>query len=198
MWLGVDTGMVVEAGSGSVSPRVPEVGGGCYLSVDAIFGAGLGRPVEGVAAATLEAVRERRIPVVAVDVPSGVHGDTGAVLGTAAQAELTVTFFRRKPGHVLFPGRALCGRVEVVDIGIPAAVLDDIGPTLWANRPELWAAAYPWPTYAAHKYTRGHAVVAGGAQRTGAARRSEEHTSELQSLMRTSYAVFCLKKQRKP
>src|SRR3546814_16883882 len=117
MWLGVDTGMVVEAGSGSVSPRVPDVVAGCDLIVDAIFGAGLGRPVEGVAAATLEAVRERRIPVVAVDVPSGVHGDTGAVLGTALQAELTVTFFRRQPGHVPFTGRALCGRVAGVDPG---------------------------------------------------------------------------------
>src|SRR3546814_375531 len=140
--LGGDARSAADAWSGSVSPMVPDVVAGCDLIVDAIFGAGLGRPVEGVAAATLEAVRERRIPVVAVDVPSGVHGDTGAVLGTALQAELTVTFFRRKPGHVLFPGRALCGRVEVVDIGIPAAVLVDIGPTLRAHCPEPWAAAH--------------------------------------------------------
>src|SRR5690606_4664048 len=77
---------------------------------------------------------------------------------------------RRKPGHLLFPGRGLCGRVEVADIGIPAAVLDALDPRLWANRPQLWKAAFPWPSHAAHKYARGHAVVAGGAARTGAAR----------------------------
>ena len=144
---------------------------GAALAVDALFGAGLGRPIDGAARAVIEAVAARRMDCIAVDVPSGVHGDTGAVLGPAATARLTVTFFRRKPGHLLMPGRALCGETVVADIGIPDAVLGDIGPTLFANGPTLWRARYPWPDAAHHKYSRGHAVVVGGgAETTGAAR----------------------------
>jgi len=143
---------------------------GCGLVVDALFGAGLARPVEGVAAAVLHAVTERGIPCVAVDVPSGVHGDTGAVLGTAVAAALTVTFFRRKPGHLLLPGRPLCGETVVVDIGTPAHVLDEIRPSHFENLPALWLDRFPWPRPEGHKYSRGHAVVVGGAEITGAAR----------------------------
>jgi NAD(P)H-hydrate epimerase len=67
------------------------------------------------------------------------------ILGAAAPAELTVTFFRKKPGHLLYPGRGLCGDVEVADIGIPAAVLDEIAPNSWENGPDLWLGGYPWP-----------------------------------------------------
>jgi len=138
------------------------------LVVDALFGAGLTRPIEGVAGSVLEAVAARAIPSVAVDMPSGVDGDTGRVLGTAAPAVLTVTFFRAKPGHVLDPGRSLCGDLVVADIGIPAAVLADIGPMAFHNGPALWTLPRPRPTD--HKYTRGHAVVFGGARMTGAGR----------------------------
>ncbi|MEE8202948.1 MAG: NAD(P)H-hydrate epimerase, partial [Alphaproteobacteria bacterium] len=141
------------------------------LVVDALFGAGLRRPLDGVARAVVEAVASRRLAVVAVDVPSGVHGDTGEVLGTAAAAALTVTFFRRKPGHLLLPGRTLCGEVAVADIGIPDSALDGLGVALHANAPGLWRERYPWPRPGDHKYSRGHAlVVGGGAARTGAAR----------------------------
>ncbi|MCK9993824.1 MAG: ADP-dependent NAD(P)H-hydrate dehydratase / NAD(P)H-hydrate epimerase [Alphaproteobacteria bacterium] len=141
------------------------------LIVDAMFGAGLTRPLEGVALAVIRAVRAGGNPVCAVDVPSGVHGDTGAVLGGAMQAELTVTFFRRKPGHLLLPGRSLCGAVHTADIGTPDAVLESIAPKTFANAPGLWAAQFPRRAQDGHKYTHGHAVVAGGGLAvTGATR----------------------------
>ena len=141
---------------------------GAELVVDGLFGAGLGRPVEGVARQVIEAIG---VDCVAIDTPSGVHGDSGAVWGAAAQAKLTVTFFRRKPGHLLLPGRGLCGETLVADIGIPEAVLDEIAPRCHANGPALWGAAHPRPGPADHKYSRGHAVVVGGGiETTGAAR----------------------------
>ncbi len=144
---------------------------GAELVVDALFGAGLSRPLEGAPRAVIEALAARRLPCVAVDVPSGVHGGTGEASGAAAPAVLTVTFFRRKPGHLLLPGRALCGEVVVADIGIPDAALDAIDVKLHANAPALWRARYPWPRLDGHKYDRGHAVVVGGgAAASGAAR----------------------------
>ena len=143
---------------------------GAALVVDALFGAGLARPLEGAAREVVEALDRRRLPVVAVDVPSGVNGDSGEVLGEAPHAALTVTFFRRKPGHLLLPGRLLCGDTLVVEIGIPAAVLPEIAPRLFANDPSLWLASYPWPSLLDHKYRRGHGLVVGGARMTGAAK----------------------------
>jgi hydroxyethylthiazole kinase-like uncharacterized protein yjeF len=92
-------------------------------------------------------------------------------MSAAVQASETVTFFRRKPGHVLLPGRLHCGPVEVADIGIPAGVLGDIAPRIFANAPSLWADQFPVPQPGGHKYRRGHAVVVSGDQsHTGAAR----------------------------
>lgn len=156
--------------TGAIAPLDATVFDGCGLVVDALFGAGLARPITGVAAAMIEAINARRLACVAVDMPSGVHGDTGEILGTAPRARVTVTFFRRKPGHVLYPGRALCGDTIVADIGIPEAVLADIGPKTFANAPALWHAQWPWPEASANKYSRGHAVIVGGAEMTGAAR----------------------------
>jgi hydroxyethylthiazole kinase-like uncharacterized protein yjeF len=111
------------------------------------------------------------VPVIAVDLPSGSNGSNGAVMGAAVKASRTVTFFRRKPGHVLLPGRLHCGPVEVASIGIPDAVLDTIRPAMFANAPALWAERFPVPQSGGHKYRRGHAVVASGDQsHTGAAR----------------------------
>ncbi len=155
---------------GAVVPLSTGALDGADLVVDAIFGAGLVRDLDGVAKATVEAIGPRGLACVAVDVPSGVDGDTGAVRGAAPRAALTVTFFRLKPGHLLLPGRVLCGETVVADIGIPDAVLDAIAPPTFANGPELWRADFPWPTLEGHKYSRGHAVVAGGAEMTGAAR----------------------------
>ena len=140
------------------------------LVVDAVFGAGLARPLAGAALKVVRALDGLGVPCVAVDVPSGVDGDSGLVLGAAPRADVTVTFFRRKPGHLLLPGRMHAGETVVADIGIPDAVLDEIRPQVSANRPGLWHASFRWPHFAGHKYTRGHALIVGGAAMTGAAR----------------------------
>jgi NAD(P)H-hydrate epimerase len=140
------------------------------LVVDALFGAGLARPLEGVPALIIEALNQRRLPLVAVDVPSGVDGASGEIRGIAPQAALTVTFFRRKPGHLLLPGRLRCGETIVAQIGIEPAVLGGIAPDTAANHPHWWLDEFPSTEAAGHKYTRGHALVAGGAAMTGAAR----------------------------
>jgi ADP-dependent NAD(P)H-hydrate dehydratase / NAD(P)H-hydrate epimerase len=156
--------------TGKVEALAPDVLDGATLVIDALFGAGLARPLEGAALAMVESVDARRLACVAVDMPSGVHGDSGAVLGAAIQATLTVTFFRRKPGHLLLPGRQLAGEIVVADIGIPEPVLDDIQPRQHENDPALWRSAYRWPQPGDHKYSRGHVIVTGGAHMTGAAR----------------------------
>jgi ADP-dependent NAD(P)H-hydrate dehydratase / NAD(P)H-hydrate epimerase len=110
-------------------------------------------------------------PILAIDVPSGLDGTTGTARGPVVQATRTITFFRLKPGHLLLPGRALCGEVQLADIGIPERALGELGIRTFANRPTLWRDAYPWPGSEAHKYTRGHTVVVSGpADATGAAR----------------------------
>lgn len=142
------------------------------LFVDALFGAGLARPLEGEAArlATRLAATPQRL--IAVDVPSGLDGDTGKPLGEAYfRAALTVTFVRKKRGHVLAPGRGLCGEVIVADIGAPEDAVQAQHVQLWENGPEIWGAAFPWPALEAHKHARGHVMVASGSHaQTGAAR----------------------------
>ena len=142
------------------------------LVVDALFGAGLSRRLEGEAKATVEALNASDIPVVAVDVPSGLHGDLGRALEDCCiRADLTVTFFRKKPAHVLMSGRLYCGEVVVADIGITKGVITVIAPRLYENGPLLWGENYPWPQTEAHKYARGHCVVVSGpSHATGAAR----------------------------
>jgi hydroxyethylthiazole kinase-like uncharacterized protein yjeF len=159
--------LLVEAGwpVRVAAPTAPEVLRGARLVIDAVFGAGLARPVAGPVAETLSAVA---CPLVAVDLPSGVSGLTGQVPGFAPRAELTVTFFRLKPGHLLPPGRDLCGRVVLADIGIPAAVLDRVVPDTFLNGPELFGPA-PRPDAASHKWSRGAVTIIGGAM-PGAAR----------------------------
>ncbi len=134
------------------------------LVIDALFGAGLTRDIDPAAAAVLRAAPR----LVAVDVPSGLDGATGQVRGYAPQAALTVTFFRRKPGHLLLPGRELCGQLVLADIGFPAGVLERVRPRAWRNGPWLWSI--PRPSAAGHKYSRGHVTVLGGPAMTGAAR----------------------------
>ena len=135
------------------------------LVVDALFGAGLTRPL---APEIVEILRAVQAPLVAVDVPSGLDGATGQVLGHAPQAALTISFFRLKPGHLLLPGRALCGETLLADIGLPEAVLEGIAPRCWRNHPSLWAL--PSLEVSAHKYTRGHLTILAGASMPGAAR----------------------------
>ncbi len=156
---------------GTREPLKPDLLDGADVIVDALFGAGLARPIEGAPATLIAAANSRGAPIVAVDVPSGVDGTTGEVHGAAIDAMATVTFFRMKPGHLLMPGRLHCGAVRVVDIGIPDAVLDTIKPNIFVDNPDLWLAEFPWPTARGYKFTRGDAVVVSGpAYATGAAR----------------------------
>jgi NAD(P)H-hydrate epimerase len=154
---------------GVVAPFGPQACAGAKLIVDAVFGAGLNREVDGVAADVLAAASASGAPIVAVDVPSGLNGDSGEDWG-ASKAALTVTFGRKKPGHLLLPGRDLCGDIVVADIGLGAGVIDAVGPRLWENGPALWRHALPALAAAGHKYARGHALVMGGYPMTGAAR----------------------------
>lgn len=157
--------------TGPVEDADPQAAAHAGIIIDALFGAGLDRKIDGLPAEMIAAVNASGRPVIAVDLPSGISGDTGAVMGVAVQAVETVTFFRRKPGHLLLPGRLHCGKLRVVDIGIPDSVLDQVGPRTFANETPLWRAAFPVPRVDAHKYARGHAVVVSGAMpRTGAAR----------------------------
>ena len=142
---------------------------GVGLVIDALFGAGLARPLDAQCVATLQAVKARALPVVAVDVPSGVWGDTGGADGAIA-ADVTVTFFSKKPAHLLYPGRALCGQIVVADIGIDAGVLPDLHITTFENEPGGWLREWPRLEEDGHKYSRGHALVVGGVAMTGAAR----------------------------
>src|SRR5215217_1535103 len=132
------------------------------LVVDALFGAGLDRDLEGAAAALVTSINASGKPVLAVDVPSGIDGDTGRVRGVAVKAARTITFARRKPGHLLLPGRLYCGPVTVADIGIADATVAELDARTFGNGPELWRAAFPRPGLEAHKYKRGHAVVVSG------------------------------------
>jgi hydroxyethylthiazole kinase-like uncharacterized protein yjeF len=133
------------------------------LVIDAVFGAGLSRDVSAQVADLLRAARR----IIAVDVPSGVDGATGAVRGYAPQAELTITFFRKKPGHLLYPGRGLCGELLLCDIGMPNSVLEAINPQTWENTPALFTL--PSRAATGHKYSAGDVTVLCG-KLAGAAR----------------------------
>jgi NAD(P)H-hydrate epimerase len=167
-----DAAEMAKRWDGAVVSLSPEVLNGAALVIDALFGAGLARPLEGRAAEVVSILDKSDLDVVAVDVPSGLHGDLGKPLGgVCVEADLTVTFFRKKPAHVLMPGRAKCGEVIVADIGIPESAIDGLQPRIFENGPEMWDRAYPWPAPDRHKYARGHCVVvSGNAHATGAAR----------------------------
>lgn len=166
-----DAALAAKKWKGQVASADPGELDGADVIIDALFGAGLDRPVEGRARAMIEAMNAQSAPVVAVDLPSGINGTSGAMMGAAVSAARTVTFFRKKPGHVLLPGRLYCGPTSVADIGVPAGVLAEIGPKTFENVPALWSAGFPVPRLTGHKYDRGHAVVLSGPSwSTGAAR----------------------------
>lgn len=154
-----------------VLPFNPQAIGRPALIIDALFGAGLDRPVKGAPYDMIEAVNANGAPVLAVDLPSGINGTTGAPMGIAIRATETVTFFRRKPGQLLLPGRVHCGHVRVADIGIDPKVLGEIRPATFENVPSTWQRAFPVPKIDGHKYSRGHVLaVSGDIAATGASR----------------------------
>lgn len=169
-----DAALAFAQWSGPVLPLASLADGAIDLYVDALFGAGLARPLAGEAAEAVTLMNGAGRPVISVDIPSGVSGDTGQAEGPAVRATETVTFFRLKPGHLLLPGRSLCGEIVVADIGVPAAAaLSEIAPAAFRNEPALWLAAVPHHGLDTHKFRRGAvAVAAGGIAGVGAPRLS--------------------------
>lgn len=156
---------------GSVDPALPEALDGSRLVIDALFGAGLSRPLESDSAALAEAVNASALPVIAIDVPSGVQGDRASANGQFICADLTVTFHRLKPVHVLEPGRSICGDIVCADIGIPDGWRDGIEPVAELNTPAAWPGLPRLPASGTHKHRRGRlGVLSGGPSSTGAAR----------------------------
>jgi hydroxyethylthiazole kinase-like uncharacterized protein yjeF len=168
-----DAAWAAEGWQGEVRPVADLAPDASCRVVDALFGAGLSRDLDGEAAAAVTRINASGATVIAADIPSGIDGDTGAVRGVAIEAAETVTFVRRKPGHLLLPGRIHCGRVAVADIGITDDIIASLASPYTANAPDLWLKAYRRPEAGGHKYGRGHAVVvSGGIATTGAARLS--------------------------
>ncbi|UGY03447.1 NAD(P)H-hydrate dehydratase [Bradyrhizobium quebecense] len=166
-----DAALAAKGWKYPVLPFNPQALGKPALIIDALFGAGLNRPVKGDPLEMIAAINANGTPVLAVDLPSGINGTSGAIMGAAVQATETVTFFRKKPAHLLLPGRMYSGRVRVADIGIAAQVLDEIKPLTAENLPQAWRWSFPVPRIDGHKYARGHAVVVSGdIASTGAAR----------------------------
>ena len=156
---------------GPVEALTPGLLDGSLLAIDALFGAGLSRPIEGPAADVIRHLGRGATVVVSVDVPSGLNGDSGEVMGCAPRADLTVTFFRAKPGHYSVEGMRRCGQLHVADIGIPASVLQAaVAPRQWLNGPALWAQHLRRDALSDHKYARGHLTILAGDTATGAAR----------------------------
>tara|TARA_B100001105_G_scaffold252249_1_gene243430 strand:+ start:1905 stop:3404 length:1500 start_codon:yes stop_codon:yes gene_type:complete len=151
-------------------PQLKKRINGCSVVVDALFGIGLNRPVKENIKGLINAINKSEIPCVSIDIPSGIDADSGKILGTAIKANETISFFRPKLGHILFPGREYSGNLIISDIGIPDSVIQKIKPTIFLNSPKLWNKKFPWPSYQDHKYSRGHALVMGGEEMTGAAR----------------------------
>ena len=131
------------------------------LIIDALYGAGLNKAIEGVAASLIKEINASSILVLAVDVPSGLSGDNGTVDGTVIEADHTVTFERKKPGHLLYPGRKLSGHLHLVDIGINQACHAVIKAKTFENILSLWSHTLPVERAEQHKYNRGHVMVLG-------------------------------------
>ncbi len=169
-------GAVITA---SVSVMENALQKGAQLIIDAFYGIGLRRAITGEAAAILQLINRSRLPIVSVDIPSGLNADTGQVFGQSAVADLTICFFRKKLAHVLMPGRMLCGEIIVMDVGIPEQCLQNITLQICENHPDLWIGYYPQPQLSHNKFDRGHALVLGGAEMTGAARLAARATQRI-------------------
>ena len=166
-----DAALMASLYNGPLEALSPAILGGAELFVDALFGTGLARPIDGAAKDVITALNAHPAPAIAIDIPSGVDADAGAVLGAAVKAAATITFIARKPGHLLYPGRALSGAVEVADIGIDPAIVAGLRSTLVENHPALFAPFWRPLSWDTHKYARGHAAVVSGPRlKTGAAR----------------------------
>jgi hydroxyethylthiazole kinase-like uncharacterized protein yjeF len=167
--LGGDAQFHARRWNGAIEPLNSACIDHADLVIDALFGSGLNRRLDRMVSDVLAYATRRALPIVAVDIPSGVMGDSGENIG-AAPAVCTVTFMRKKPGHLLLPGRDMCGDVVVADIGIPQEILDSLALDTWENTPAMWRAKLPQWRANINKYNRGHALLCGGYPMTGASR----------------------------
>ena len=166
-----DAKLMADHYNGEIHPLSPDLLNETGLVIDALFGTGLARPITGAPAVLIDAINKHPAPVLCVDLPSGIAADSGAVLGVAVQATRTVTFFQKKPGHVLYPGRAFCGVTDVAEIGITPQHAQDIRPDTFENHPGLWGRYFRRPSSLGHKYHRGSVMaVSGGPTNSGACR----------------------------
>ncbi len=138
--------------------------------IDGIFGTGLNAEVKGLPRAAIEKINAPKVPVVAIDIASGINSDTGAVMGAAIDASLTVTFGFAKFGHVSYPGAAHCGELKVEQIGFASQAIDAIAPMgLFLEATDVRGWMTP-RTDNSHKGMFGHVmVIAGSRGKAGAA-----------------------------
>jgi len=142
----------------------------CDLAIDALFGTGLDRPLEGFPARLVEAIGELGLPIVAVDVPSGLSGSRADLYGPHVTADLTVTFAAPKIPHVLSPAAEACGALAIAELGFPPWLIDEAEGDLFLMTPEDLAPLLPRRAADAHKGSAGHALlVAGSPGKSGAA-----------------------------
>lgn len=135
---------------------------GAEVIIDGLLGAGLDRPITGKLADLIDKINQCTVPIIAIDIPTGIEGDTGQIRGVAIKASHTVSFFRAKPGHYLLPGRTHCGSLSIHDIGIPGRAINQIKPNTWKNDPSLWRGAFRQSTQGQHKYNKGAALIVSG------------------------------------
>ena len=159
-----------------------------YVVVDALYGTGFRGELDKDITALFDIIRQLKVPVVAVDVPSGIHGTSGAVAAGTLEAAHTVTFFRKKLGHCLMPAMAYCGAIHVHDIGIDTTLLSDADFAAHENIQTLWIDQLPDPDKGAHKYKRGHIAMLGGTQMTGAIRMAAQSSMRIGAGMCTIHA----------
>jgi len=155
------------------SPSLSEAIVTATVIVDALFGAGLTRAFDPLIAHLIDAVNESKALRIAVDVPSGLDGNTHRAFSPCVRAHRTVTFFRFKPAHLLYPGRQLCGDKVLKQIGLSDEQLPTHVPECHINAPAVFASQLPYPHFSMHKFDRGHVLVRSGPiEATGAARLS--------------------------
>ena len=165
--LKADAARAAAEWGGPIEPFNPGGIGQPRFIIDALYGAGLNRPLDGPVVALIDKVVAAGAPVLAVDVPTGLPGDTGRPVGPVLPARATVTFCRKRPAHLLEPGRSLCGQVIVADIGISDAIVESLGLKVFENAPPLWAGKLIWPGAGSHKHGRGKLAVWASGPRRG-------------------------------
>lgn len=141
----------------------------CFAVVDALFGTGLKREIKGHFADAVQLINNAPCPVIAVDIASGIDSDTGIILGTAVQAELTATYGVAKPGHFVYPGRSHSGVLHIIDIGIPSRVIKQAMLHHELLDADTVRTFMPSRSDDSHKGSHGHLlIVAGAIGKTGA------------------------------